>query len=92
MPSKGTTGQRGYGAQHQARREYWKPIVAAGNVDCRRCGKPIHPSAAWDLGHDDEDRSLPTYPEHRHARDCEQGGNRATAGRQTPAPALGFFD
>ena len=36
---------------------------------------------AWDLGHDDYDRSLYVGPEHRHSRDPE-GGNRATTGRR----------
>ena len=33
----------------------------------------------WDLGHHDWDRSVYTGPEHRFAKDCAAGGNRATA-------------
>jgi hypothetical protein len=60
-----TTDQRGYGAHHKALRKRWAPKVAAGTVNCRRCGERIQPGAPWDLGHDDNDRSLPPAPECR---------------------------
>jgi len=71
---RGTTAQRGYGSQHQGRRKDWTRSVAAGLVDCRRCGERIKPGEPWDLGHDDVDRSRPSAPE--HARQC----NRRAAG------------
>jgi hypothetical protein len=40
------------------------PLVAAGVVDCWRCGRRIEPGQAWDLGHDDVDRSRWRGPEH----------------------------
>jgi hypothetical protein len=40
-------------------------MVAAGLVDCWRCGERILPGAKWDLGHDDLDRSITRGPEHR---------------------------
>lgn len=82
MPSKGTSGQRGYDYRHQQLRKQVEPVVAAGRAKCWRCGLPIHPTQAWDLGHDDHDRRRYNGPEHRHAADCPEGGNRATAGRR----------
>ena len=52
--------------------------VARGDVPCARCGLLIDPSQEWDLGHSDDDPTLYSGPEHRHARDCPEGGNRAT--------------
>jgi hypothetical protein len=59
-----STTARGYGAQHQALRRAWAPQVARGTVSCTRCGLTIEPTEAWDLGHDDHDRSKYTGPEH----------------------------
>ena len=55
--------------------------VRAGKAVCWRCGLPIAPNQAWDLGHDDDDRNAHRGPEHRHSRDCPMGGNRATLPR-----------
>lgn len=49
-----TTTERGYGAQHQAERERWRPVVEAGQATCARCGEPIAPDQPWDLGHTDD--------------------------------------
>ncbi|BBC53952.1 putative HNH endonuclease [Mycobacterium phage HC] len=92
MPKNGSTSARGYGWKHQALRAQVKPYVEAGHVDCWRCGERIQPGQQWDLGHDDDDRSRYRGPEHALAKDCAAGGNRATAGRRKPPPALGFFD
>lgn len=62
--ARGTPEQRGYGRKHRELRERWKPIVEAGGCICRRCRKPIAPDAKWDLGHDDDDRTKYTGPEH----------------------------
>ena len=56
--------QRGYGAEHDARRRALAPFVAGGLATCARCGEIIEPGTAWDLGHDDLDRSRWTGPEH----------------------------
>jgi hypothetical protein len=82
MPSKGTTGQRGYDYQHQKLRKQVAPLVAAGKATCWRCSERIDPGQDWDLGHDDDDRTKYRGPEHAKAADCVMGGNRATAGRQ----------
>jgi hypothetical protein len=52
----------------------------------RACGLPITPGQAWDLGHVDGDRSRYARPEHRHSRDCPEGGNLATARRRPEPP------
>lgn len=57
MPSQGTTTERGYGAQHQAKRRDYQKVVDAGAAECWRCTKPINPGDDWQLGHDDDDRS-----------------------------------
>ena len=71
--ARGTRHERGYGADHDRLRRQWAIIVATGAVTCWRCGVLLHPDA-FDLGHDDHDRSQYAGPE---CRPC----NRATAGR-----------
>ena len=71
--------RREYGAAHRAKRRALAPLVAAGAVDCARCHEPIQPGQEWDFGHVDGDRLRYAGPEHRHSRDCSEGGNRATA-------------
>lgn len=78
---RGTRQHRGYDAEHDRQRAKWAPLVATGNVKCWRCGDYIAASAAWDLGHDDRDRSTYRGPEHV-GRECKVGGNRATAARR----------
>ena len=73
--ARGTTAQRGYGTSHQRLRRALSPIVQAGRATCWRCGLPIAPDEAWDLGHDDEDRTITRGPEHAYT--C----NRSAAGR-----------
>ena len=74
MPRSAKTAARGYGWKHQELRKRWQRSVDAGVVNCARCGYLIEPGEAWDLGHDDLDRSSYQGPEHRAC-------NRATAGR-----------
>ena len=72
MPS-----HRKYGRQHQYLRRVWASKVAAGGVDCWRCGNPIPantPRSKWDLGHVD-----PEYRRFWGLRHPEHSGcNRAT--------------
>lgn len=72
--ARGTRQERGYGPEHDAERTKVAPDVAAGLVACWRCLKPIAPDAPWDLGHDDNDRTIYRGPEH-------EACNRATSGR-----------
>ena len=80
--------RRGYGAEHRRLRALIAPEVEAGNAACWRCGNPILPRQAFDLGHHDVDRSKYMGPEHALARDCPAGGNRAARrlDRRDPAP------
>jgi hypothetical protein len=71
----GRTVERGYGGAHQELRRRWAAAVAAGIVDCARCGEKIFPGAKWDLGHVDGDRSRYSGPEHARC-------NRASAARR----------
>lgn len=73
---RANTTARGYGSAHQRARKKWAVLVEAGEVCCWRCGRLIVPGTAWDMGHDDDDRSLPALPEHAYR--C----NRAAAGRK----------
>jgi hypothetical protein len=64
---RGTTTQQGYGWKHQQERAAWAKTVEAGLAACARCGLAIDPvSEAWDLDHDDADRSR--YLGASHAR------------------------
>ena len=74
MPNpRGTTTQRGYGTAHRRERKRWEPRVNAGQADCARCGEPIKPDDAWDLGHTD-DRTAWTGPEHAGRCNRSAGG------------------
>lgn len=75
----GRTTARGYGAEHQRLRAKYAPLVNRGEATCWRCGDPIQPGTPWDLGHDDNDRTIYQGPEHQRC-------NRATSGRRTPPP------
>jgi len=104
MSARGTTKQRGYDGAHDRRRRHFQRRIDAGEViRCRRgpaclqaemlddlsiVGGRILPGMEWDLGHDERDRSKPSFPEHR-------GCNRATMGKggsrkrpQEPHPGL----
>lgn len=62
--ARGSSTARGYGVEHQRERARWSPLVAQGVVLCFRCGEMIPANAPWDLGHDDDNRSRYTGPEH----------------------------
>lgn len=81
MPRPGRTTARGYGTRHRGLRAWWAPRVARGTVNCWRCGHPIRTGQAWDLGHDDHDRTQYRGPEHAH-RDQHCIGNRSAGARQ----------
>lgn len=86
MSTKASAHARGYGRAHRALRASWAPRVRTGREACARCGELIAVGAAWDLGHDDHDRTRYKGPEHASC-------NRATRApeRQDPAPAVGTW-
>lgn len=69
-------------------RERWLSRVAAGGVDCAKCGLPIDPRAPWHLGHQTaralggghEPSNL--WPEHPRCSTSD-GGKLAQALRRT---------
>lgn len=66
MSAKDKTSARGYGSAHQRQRKAIAAKLKAGAVlTCWRCGGALVQGMAWDLGHDDQDRSLYRGPEHR---------------------------
>jgi len=74
---RGSREDRGYDHAHRSLRKAFIPEVLAGKATCWRCGEPIKPDEAWDLGHDDDDRTMYRGPE--HANRC----NRSEAGRRS---------
>jgi len=68
-----------YGWDHQQLRAQWAPLVATGQIICRRApygecrarNPYIRPDEPWDLGDPDETVPAPKAPEHR-------GCNRST--------------
>lgn len=74
--ARGTTTERGYGAQHQRTARAWRAKVAAGElVTCWRCLEAITDPTDVHLGHDDFDRTITRGPE--HGRGC----NLSAAGK-----------
>lgn len=71
---RGTKAERGYGKTFQSERKVWERMIATGEVRCWRCLNTIHPGTPFDLGHDDNDRSIIRGPEHAHC-------NRSAAGK-----------
>jgi hypothetical protein len=66
---------RGYDTAHDELRRHWARWINGGNLaTCWRCGTTINRSQPWDLGHDDEDRTIYRGPEHLRC-------NRSAAGK-----------
>lgn len=72
------TSARGYGSAHQRLRKQFAVRVERGEEFCRRCGGWIEPKSPWNLGHDDNDRSRWTGPEHER---CNKGEPSRRRGR-----------
>jgi hypothetical protein len=54
------------------------PMVLAGLADCARCGEPIAPDEAWDLGHDDHNPAIYSGPEHSLCNQTAPHRNRTS--------------
>lgn len=87
------TSARGYGGRHQALRKKLAALVASGRAVCWRCGRPILPGMAWDLGHDDLDRSIYRGVECRRCNRSSAAtrGNKMR-GKRRRQPNLRIFD
>lgn len=82
---------RGYDQAHRLMRAQVAHVVEAGRAVCARCGKPIVPGSAWDLGHSDDRRSW-TGPEHascNRAAGARLGNSRRRVHRD-PLPPPGW--
>lgn len=83
MTERPTTTARGYGGEHQRlRRAVAAQLERDGSVPCWRCGRAILPGMAWDLGHDDDDRSIVRGAEHQRCNRATATPGRATAARR----------
>lgn len=60
MADRRRTTERGYGAEHKAEKERWRPIVNAGDAYCAEAlcleerdgrGRWIRPGTPWHLAH-----------------------------------------
>src|SRR5215212_3918916 len=82
--SPNAAGPSPEGWMHQRLRKQAAALVAAGNAVCWRCGRPILPWMAWDLGHDDYDRGIYRGPGCRHCNrsSAASRGNRMRGKRR----------
>lgn len=75
-----SSAQRGYDRDHQRQRQAIAEGLARGDtVGCWRCGQGITEGMAWDLGHDDTDRSIVRGAEHSACNRATMRIGRATA-------------
>lgn len=82
----GDTARKGYGGEHQRLRAAWKSAVAAGEVDCVRCGQRIGRGQPWDLGHvDGSDKRVYSGPEHRT---CNRRAGASAMAVRDPTPRV----
>jgi hypothetical protein len=98
MADRRTTSERGYGAEHQAEKERWRPIVDAGEAYCaevvcleERDGRSrwLEPGTPWHLAHADGQQG---YRGAAHERcNTSEGARRGNAARgqsDEPTPTL----
>lgn len=87
---RGTTTQRGYGANHQQERAAWQRRINTGElILCWRCGEQIQQGDGWHLGHDDVDRSITRGPNTTGAATSAPPDERNTPRGGAPAPCAG---
>jgi hypothetical protein len=90
VPTNRTTTSRGYGGDHKAERERWRPVVEAGQAQCAAvtCLEPsrdIAPDAAWDLDHND---ARTGYRGPAHALCNRSAGGVAAAAKNNAARGM----
>lgn len=79
---RGSRQARGYDRNYDRERRHWAGRIRQGDISCWRCRQPIRPDEPWDLGHDDNDRTIIRGPEHQHC-------NRSAAGKTTHPQGVG---
>jgi hypothetical protein len=63
--ARGRRAARGYDTEYDRQRREWEKRLARGErVACWRCRRRIMPRDEWNLGHDDDDRTIIKGPEH----------------------------
>lgn len=78
--ARGTPAQRGYGPEHRRiRTELVAALTSGHTLECWRCGATITHPAQFDVGHDDNDRTITRGPE---CRRCNRASR--TTGRISP--------
>lgn len=81
MPNKA------YDAGHREERANWQALIDAGHpVNCRRCGKRIHPGQPMDLGHI-TDLALGGNPKDRRPEHASCNRSAGAALATQPAPS-----
>lgn len=78
---RGSREERGYDYQHRLERAEWVPLVAEGNVLCRRAqygeciedSPYLEPGETFDLDHPDDEHPAPKAPAHPR---CNRGASR----------------
>jgi hypothetical protein len=73
--ARGSREARGYTNAHRELRKAFIPEHQAGTLTCWRCKQIIPANEPFDLGHDDEDRTIYRGPEHTRC-------NRSAAGKR----------
>lgn len=72
---RAVSGPGRYLGHHRRVRAFLRPVVAAGEAVCVRCGEPIAADEPWDLGHSDAVPDRYAGPE--HARCNRSAGARS---------------
>lgn len=91
-PSTEPASARGYGRAHRQLREQWRRKIKAGACPpCSRCGRPIFPSEAFHLDHE-ENREGWRGPAHSscNVKAGAKKGNRIAARRKAARQEQGL--
>lgn len=89
--ARGTRQQRGYGAEHEAERRRWAPVVASGMAKCAEplcleASRSIAAGADWHLAHDRDHPGRYRGPAHPRCNEAEAGRYAAALRKSSVAP------